>query len=243
MSLVCLSRQQYCVEYGVLSLLLSILLHQILGVRQFRLVCNDSCYCKPGSMGLLRQDVGCQLSETPPLVAKTPPPVANRIEVGVPPLASVEAKRTVERQQQQQQQNDQAEPTNRLLYSPPPTLPAPLLRFVGGYHMNHTNRKSLARDARVSRPPVDVVDLWCLQAEATLSFMAEKEQALGDLSLAIPFFLLEAWFDLVPCFFWCGFCAIFRASAGLVVVAFCRTAVFRGLRAWRWSGETRVRCS
>ncbi|CAM9611068.1 unnamed protein product, partial [Ectocarpus sp. 8 AP-2014] len=41
------------------------------------------------------------------------------------------------------------------------------------------------------RPPVDVADLWCLQAEATLSFMAEKEQALKDLSLTLPFFLLE----------------------------------------------------
>lgn len=41
------------------------------------------------------------------------------------------------------------------------------------------------------RSPVDVMDLWCLQAEATLSFMAEKEKTLKDLSLTLPFFLLE----------------------------------------------------
>lgn len=35
------------------------------------------------------------------------------------------------------------------------------------------------------------MDLWCLQAEATLSFMAEKEKTLKDLSLTLPFFLLE----------------------------------------------------
>lgn len=47
------------------------------------------------------------------------------------------------------------------------------------------------------RPPVDVVDLWCLQAAATLSFMAEKEQALKDLSLTLPFFLLEVRIRMV----------------------------------------------
>lgn len=46
-------------------------------------------------------------------------------------------------------------------------------------------------DADGFRLPVDVMDLWCLQAEATMSFMAEKEQALKDLSLTLPFFLLE----------------------------------------------------
>lgn len=35
------------------------------------------------------------------------------------------------------------------------------------------------------------MELWCLQAEATLSFMAEKEKTLKDLSLTLPFFLLE----------------------------------------------------
>lgn len=48
------------------------------------------------------------------------------------------------------------------------------------------------------RSPVDVMDLWCLQAEATLSFMAEKEKALKDLSLTLPFFLLEV------CTYVCG---------------------------------------
>ncbi|CAM9111170.1 unnamed protein product [Pylaiella littoralis] len=80
-------------------------------------------------------------------------------------------------QQQQQQQQKQAL-KKRKAPPPPPRVPPASLSL--------------------GRPPVDVVDLWCLQAEATLSFMAEKEQALGDLSLAIPFFLLEAWFDLMP---------------------------------------------
>lgn len=60
------------------------------------------------------------------------------------------------------------------------------------------------------RSPVDVMDLWCLQAEATLSFMAEKEKALKDLSLTLPFFLLEV------CTYVCGCLAsVFLRGGGL----------------------------
>ena len=44
------------------------------------------------------------------------------------------------------------------------------------------------------------MDLWCLQAEATMSFMADKEKALRDLSLTLPFFLLEVRVLASECF-------------------------------------------
>lgn len=50
------------------------------------------------------------------------------------------------------------------------------------------------------RSAVDVMDLWCLQAEATMSFMADKEKALRDLSLTLPFFLLEVRVLASECF-------------------------------------------
>ena len=45
--------------------------------------------------------------------------------------------------------------------------------------------------ACVGRLPQGFVDLWCMQAAATLSFMGDMEQALKDLSLALPFHLIE----------------------------------------------------
>ncbi|CAM9666820.1 unnamed protein product [Scytosiphon promiscuus] len=72
-------------------------------------------------------------------------------------------------EQQQQQQKRAAKKRKTRL--PPPRAPPASLSLM--------------------RPPANVLDLWCLQAEATLSLMAEKEQALKDLSLTLPFFLLE----------------------------------------------------
>lgn len=111
-------------------------------------------------------------------------------------------------------------PPSSLLASSRPAF----IRFVG-YHRNN------GRPARVNRSPVDVVDLWCLQAEATLSFMAEKEQALRDLSLTLPFFLLEV---CPVVYFVCAFCAI--AGAQIVCCRFhsfwqyCRVLGLGGLK-------------
>lgn len=41
------------------------------------------------------------------------------------------------------------------------------------------------------RQPNGFVDLWCIQAAATLSLMAKKESKLQDLSLTLPFHLIE----------------------------------------------------
>lgn len=43
----------------------------------------------------------------------------------------------------------------------------------------------------LARQPNGFVDLWCIQAAATLSLMAEKESKLQDLSLTLPFHLIE----------------------------------------------------
>lgn len=43
----------------------------------------------------------------------------------------------------------------------------------------------------LERQPRDFMDLWCLQAAATLSLMADTESKLQDLSLTLPFHLIE----------------------------------------------------
>lgn len=43
----------------------------------------------------------------------------------------------------------------------------------------------------LERQPRDFMDLWCLQAAATLSLMADTESKLHDLSLTLPFHLIE----------------------------------------------------